>query len=64
MAAPTRHPAPSSRPPRRSGAAPVGTSEAAAWWAQLRASASRGWIAALVLLALALGGLLYWFIHA
>lgn len=64
MAAPSRHSAAPSRPPRRSGAAPVGTSEAAAWWSQLRASISRGWLAAVVLLALALGGLLYWSIHA
>jgi hypothetical protein len=64
MAAPSRHSASPSRPPRRPSAPPVGTSEAAAWWSQLRASVPRGWRAAAAVLALALAGLLYWSIHA
>ncbi|OAX54536.1 hypothetical protein [Xanthomonas graminis] len=64
MAVPSRHSAPpSASPPRRlrpPAAAPVGTSEARAWWQQWRASVPR-WLllAVLALLGMGLGLLLY-----
>jgi hypothetical protein len=68
MVAPSRHCVPpSGSPPRRSrppSAAPAGTSEARAWWRQLRASMPRWLLVALAALGLGLGLLLYWNAHA
>jgi len=65
MAVPSRHPAPPASPPRRphqAPAAPVGTSEAGAWWRQLRAAVPRWLLAAVALFALGL--LLFWYARA
>ncbi|AKK66216.1 hypothetical protein F0H33_01275 [Xanthomonas translucens pv. undulosa] len=68
MAVRSRHSAPPfASPPRRRrppAAAPVGTSEARAWWQHLRASVPR-WLLLAVLALLGMGmGLLYGYARA
>jgi len=65
MAVPSRRSASPPCRPRPSAAAPVGISEARAWWQHLRASVPR-WLprAVLALLGMGLGLLLYGYARA